>query len=367
MAFDSKTFSESFRDPRVARHLVRRIAGGAHTPMRLMEVCGTHTTAIFRHGIRGLLPPNITLLSGPGCPVCVTDTMDINAFIALSQRPELIVATFGDLMRVPGSFTSLRKEAAEGADVRVIYSAMDALDLAQRHPDRTVVLLGVGFETTAPTIAAAVLAARARGLSNFCVYSAHKIVPPALFALMANPDVRIDGFLLPGHVSVITGTQAFRPFFERHGKPCVVAGFEPLDILQAIFQLARQIETGAPRLENAYTRAVSDQGNPRARDIMAQVFTPCDARWRGLGVIAGSGLAIRPELAAFDAARRFNVAVVEMPEPKGCMCGRVLTGVRTPPECTLFAQRCTPMDPIGPCMVSSEGTCAAYYRYTGPK
>lgn len=363
MTIDDTTFSASFRDPQIARSLVRRIAGAAHTPMRLMEVCGTHTMAIFRHGIRGLLPPDITLLSGPGCPVCVTDTMDINAFIALAQRPEVIVATFGDLVRVPGSFTSLRREAAEGADVRVVYSVMDALDLARANPDRTVVFLGVGFETTAPTIAAAVLTARERHLDNFCVYSAHKTVPPALFALMSNPEARIDGFLLPGHVSVVIGTQAYQTFFQRHGKPCAVAGFEPLDILHAILALVRQIESGRPQLENAYTRAVNDQGNPRARAIMEQVFLPCDARWRGLGVIADSGLALRPELERFDATRRFNIAVVEMPEPKGCLCGRVLTGMQTPMECTLFAKRCTPMDPVGPCMVSSEGTCAAYYRY----
>jgi hydrogenase expression/formation protein HypD len=366
MTIDSKTFSDRFRDPVVARGLLQQIEKTAEKrPMRLMEVCGTHTMAIFRHGIRGLLPPAINLLSGPGCPVCVTDTMDINAFIALSQHEEVILTTFGDLLRVPGSFTSLRKEVAEGADVRVVYSPMDAVDLAQQHPERTVVFLGVGFETTAPTIAAAVLEARSRKLSNFCVYSAHKIVPPALAALMTTPEVNIDGFVLPGHVSVIIGMQGYQPFFEQYGKPCVVAGFEPLDILHAILQLARQLAAGAPKLENAYPRAVTDQGNARARDIMAQVFMPADARWRGLGVIPGSGLAIRPELAQFDAAKRFKIAVVEMPEPKGCICGRVLTGVQTPLDCRLFGKRCTPMDPVGPCMVSSEGTCAAYYKYRG--
>ncbi|MBR9981843.1 MAG: hydrogenase formation protein HypD [Desulfatitalea sp.] len=363
VTIDNATFSDAFRDPDIARALVRDIEQAAVAPMRLMEVCGTHTMAIFRHGIRGLLPPTITLLSGPGCPVCVTDTLDINAFIALSQQDGVTVATFGDLMRVPGSFTSLRQEVAEGADVRVVYSAMDAVELAQRHPDRTVVFLGVGFETTAPTVAAAVLTARDRGVTNFCVYSAHKVVPPALDALMAAPDTRIDGFLLPGHVSVIIGTEAYRPFFQQFGKPCVVAGFEPLDILEAVRRLARQITSGRPQLSNAYSRAVSDMGNPLARRVMETVFAPCDARWRGLGVIPGSGLAIRPELAAFDAARRFNIAVVEMPEPKGCLCGPVLTGARQPTDCPLFGKRCTPMDPVGPCMVSNEGSCAAFYRY----
>jgi hydrogenase expression/formation protein HypD len=320
--------------------------------------------AIFRHGIRALLPQTVTLLSGPGCPVCVTDQTDIDGFIALAQREEVTIATFGDLMRVPGTYTSLQREKAEGADVRVVYSPMDAVQLAQDHPDRTVAFLGVGFETTAPTIAAAILTARQLALPNFCVYSAHKTVPQALAALMANPHVRIDGFLLPGHVSVIIGMQAYRSFFEAHAIPCAAAGFEPLDILQGLLMLARQIEEGQPALENAYPRVVTDLGNPKARAVMDQVFVACDVRWRGLGEIAGSGLAIRPELAQFDAARRFNIAVVDMPPPKGCACGEILTGIKTPPECALFRKRCTPMDPVGPCMVSSEGTCAAYYRYS---
>ena len=359
----SKLFSEDFRNPELAQSLLRSIARRATRPMRLMEVCGTHTMAIFRHGIRALLPPAITLLSGPGCPVCVTDAQEIDAFIALSQRDDVIVATFGDLIRVPGSFTSLQKESAEGADVRVVYSAMDAVQMAQERPDKSVVFLGVGFETTAPTIAAAILAAQALGLENFCVYAAHKTVPAALAALMANPAVGIDGFLLPGHVSVVIGLNAYRDFFQAHPTPCVVAGFEPLDILQAIDALAAQIDGGVPCLANCYPRAVTDSGNPKARAVMEQVFMPCDARWRGLGPIAGSGLAIRPELARFDAARRFKLAVVEMPPPKGCACGQILMGIQTPPQCPLFRKRCTPMDPVGPCMVSSEGTCAAYYRY----
>ncbi len=356
-------YTEVFRDPQLAQALVKQIEKAARSPIRLMEVCGTHTMAIFRHGIRGLLPDTISLLSGPGCPVCVTDPIDINAFIALSQYDEVIIATFGDLVRVPGTFTSLQKEAAEGADIRVVYSALDAVELAQRNPHKTVVFLGVGFETTAPTIAAAILTARQLQLENFCVYSAHKTVPLALAALMAQPDVRIDGFLLPGHVSVVIGQDAYLPFFDQYRIPSVVTGFEPLDLLQGILKLVRQVEAGAPELSNAYTRAVTPRGNAKARELMAQVFQPCDARWRGLGLIPKSGLAIRRELAAFDAARRFRIAVVEMPPPKGCICGRVLTGAQTPLECPSFGKRCTPMDPVGPCMVSSEGTCAAYYRY----
>ncbi|MDA8140482.1 MAG: hydrogenase formation protein HypD [Desulfobacteraceae bacterium] len=363
MSIDGKLFGESFRDPALAQSLVRQIKGHATQPMRLMEVCGTHTMAIFRHGIRALLPPTIALLSGPGCPVCVTDQQEIDGFIALAQRDDVIITTFGDLLRVPGTYTSLQKEKAEGADVRVVYSAMDAVQLAQAHADKTVVFLGVGFETTAPTIAAAILMAQQLGLENFCVNCAHKTVPTALAALVANPAIRIDGFLLPGHVSVIIGMNAYDDFFQKHHTPCAVAGFEPLDILQGIAALARQITSHRPALENSYGRAVTDQGNAKARAVMAQVFEPCDARWRGIGTISGSGLAIRPELARFDAARRFKIAVVEMKPPKGCACGEILIGAKTPLECPLFRKRCTPMDPVGPCMVSSEGTCAAYYRY----
>lgn len=364
MTHHQKEFTEAFRDPRLARTLVGELEQSAQTPMRIMEVCGTHTMSIFRHGIRALLPGTPTLLSGPGCPVCVTDQADIDAFIALSQREEVIVATFGDLMRVPGSYTSLQREVAEGADVRVVYSPMDAVQLARKYPDRTVVFLGVGFETTAPTIAAAILTARQLNLPNFCVYSAHKTVPLALAALMTHPDVRIDGFLLPGHVSVIIGMQAYRPFFDTYAVPCAAAGFEPLDILRGLVMLARQIAAGRPALENAYPRAVTDVGNTKAQAVLDRVFAPADARWRGLGEIPGSGLTIRPEFAEFDAARRFDIAVVEIPPPKGCACGEILTGVKTPLECALFRKRCTPMDPVGPCMVSSEGTCAAYYRYS---
>lgn len=364
MTTDSKLYAESFRDPELARNLVAQIRAATNQPIRIMEVCGTHTMSIFRHGIRALLPPEISLLSGPGCPVCVTDQQDIDGFIALSQRDDVTVATFGDLMRVPGTYTSLQKEAAEGADVQMVYSAMDAVQMAQQHPEKTVAFLGVGFETTTPTIAASILAARQMGLENYCVYAAHKTVPNALAALMDNPQVQIDGFLLPGHVSVIIGMQAYRPFFDQYRIPCAAAGFEPLDLLQGVLELVRQVGSGTPALANTYQRAVTEQGNAKAREVMDQVFEPSDARWRGIGVIPQSGLAIRPELAQFDATRRFKIAVVEMAPPKGCACGEILIGAKTPLQCPLFRKRCTPMDPVGPCMVSSEGTCAAYYRYS---
>ncbi|GAB6904709.1 protein required for maturation of hydrogenases [Desulfosarcina cetonica] len=357
------SFSQSFHDPRIARHLAERIAGASHRPIRLMEVCGTHTVAIFRSGIRSLLPPTITLLSGPGCPVCVTAQKEIDAFIALARQPDTILATFGDLMRVPGTGgTSLQREKAEGADVRMVYASFDALTLARQNPDKRVVFLGVGFETTAPTVAAAILAAEESGLTNFSVMSAHKLVPPALETL-ASGAINIDGFLLPGHVSVIIGRDAYGPFFDAHRIPCVVAGFEPTDLLQAIAMLVEQIDAGRPALTNAYVRAVTDRGNPKAVAVMERVFAVADADWRGIGTLPASGLVIRETYAAFDALRVFGIRPVPAAPPKGCACGEILTGVKIPPQCPLYKRVCNPMAPVGPCMVSSEGTCAAYYRY----
>jgi len=350
--------SDEYRDGQLSRPIAERIRRVSRRPVRLMEVCGTHTVSIFRSGIRSVLPETIALLSGPGCPVCVTDQGEIDAFIALARQPEVIVATFGDLMRVPGSGSSLQRERAEGRDIRVVYSTVDALAIAAKHPGKQVVFLGVGFETTA----AIVSAARSK-LANFSVLCAHKTVPRALEALMALEEVRIDGFLLPGHVSVIIGLEAYRDFFRRHRIPCVVAGFEPSDILQAIALLVEQVESGRPLLANAYPRAVTDEGNRKAQALLAEVFEPSDACWRGIGEIALSGLRLRPAYAAFDAARRFALELPAPRTPRGCACGEILTGKKTPPECALYKKVCTPVDPVGPCMVSSEGTCAAYYRY----
>lgn len=360
----SLKYSEAFNDPKIARHLADHITRTSRKTVRFMEVCGTHTVSIFRSGIRSLLPETIYLLSGPGCPVCVTAQKEIDAFIALAREPETIVATFGDLIRVPGSGSSLQGEKADGADVRIVYSTFDAVDLAREHPDKRVVFLGVGFETTAPTVAAAILAAHQQRLDNFFVVSAHKTVPPALEAL-ADGDINIDGLLLPGHVSVIIGLEAYQPFFDAYRVPCVVAGFEPSDLLQSIAMLVDQVESGRPRLENAYPRAVSATGNPKARAVMDEVFAVADADWRGLGSIAASGLAIREKYAAFDAVKAFDIHLKPAPEPKGCACGEILTGVKIPPQCPLYKTVCNPMAPVGPCMVSSEGTCAAYYRYHG--
>ena len=354
---------DEYRDAEISQNLVKKIKSISQKEVRLMEVCGTHTVSIFRSGIRSVLPPTISLLSGPGCPVCVTAQAEIDAFIELARIDDMILTTFGDLMRVPGTKSSLQKESAGGRDIRVVYSTFDALEIARKNPAKKVVFLGVGFETTAPTIAAAILSAAQADVKNFSVISAHKLVPPALEALMAAADVKIDGFILPGHVSVIIGLNAYRPFFDRYQIPCVVAGFEPTDILQAISMLVKMLESKSPALDNAYRRAVTAEGNATAQQILTEIFEPADACWRGIGIIPQSGLKIRKRYAAHDAEKLFNVEVPDAKTPKGCACGEVLIGTKIPPECALYKKACTPMDPVGPCMVSTEGTCAAYYKY----
>lgn len=354
-----------YRDSRLCRKIIEEIAVISRENIRLMEVCGTHTVSIFRNGIRSVLPDSISLLSGPGCPVCVTAQGEIDAAIRLAREKDTIIATFGDLIRVPGTSASLQQEKAAGRDIRIVYSASDAVDIARQNPDNDVIFLGIGFETTAPTIAASVLGAAEAGIENFYVFAMHKTVPPALEALMNIESVNIDGFLLPGHVSVIIGTEAYRDFFEKYRVPCAVAGFEPVDILQAVFDLSRMIHENAPRLENCYPRAVTAAGNPGAKHIMDTVFEPCDANWRGIGRIADSGLTFRKAFAQFDAAQQFSVEVADAVPPKGCACGDILTGKKTPPQCRLYKTACTPMTPVGPCMVSTEGTCAAYFKYDG--
>jgi hydrogenase expression/formation protein HypD len=276
---------------------------------------------------------------------------------------DVIVTTFGDLMRVPGTASSLQNERASGRDIRIVYSTVDALDVAGKNPDKNVVFLGVGFETTAPTVAASILTAREMGLDNYSVVSAHKRVPPALDFLLKSETVKIDGFILPGHVSVIIGEQAYHPVVDAYQVPCVIAGFEPIDILQAVLTLVEQIETGRPALYNGYQRAVTFSGNEKAQKILEDVFETVDAKWRGIGTIPKSGHAIRKEFESFDAQKIFKLDVPESEDPRGCACGEILTGLKTPVECPLYKTVCTPEDPVGPCMVSSEGTCAAYFRY----
>ncbi len=331
--------------------------------VQLMEVCGTHTVSIFRHGLRSLLPGNLRLISGPGCPVCVTAQQDLDAACRLAAQPGVILATYGDMLRVPGRLGSLADQRACGADVRVVTSAMTALRLAEQNPRRSVVFYAVGFETTAPATAALVQAAARRGVANVFVYASHKRIVPAMAALLDDPACAIDGFLCPGHVSVIIGSAAYAPIVRRYRRPCVVAGFEPLHILRAIERLVAQIASGQARLENAYPQAVGPRGNRVARQLLDEVFEPCDARWRGLGQIPESGLRLRPRYARFDAAARFGIELHEDYELPGCRCGEVIAGKLDPPECRLFARACTPLRPLGPCMVSSEGTCAAWYRF----
>jgi hydrogenase expression/formation protein HypD len=354
---------EEYRDPKISKGILECIKKTVKKEVRLMDVCGTHTMSIFRSGLRTVLPNEITLISGPGCPVCVTAQKEIDAFVEISKLDDVIVTTFGDLLRVPGTRSTLQKERANGRDIRLVYSTFDALEIARKNQDKKVAFLGVGFETTAPTIAASIISAQQMRLKNYFVFSAHKQVPPALERLLQVKGVRIDGFILPGHVSVVIGTKAYLPFLEQYHVPCAIAGFEPADIVQAIFSLVGQIESGSPRLENCYPRAVSFDGNRKAVKIMQDVFESVDVEWRGIGTIPKSGLRIRKEFESFDAQKMFEFEVPESEPPKGCACGEILTGTKIPPECLLYEKVCTPMDPVGPCMVSSEGTCAAYYRY----
>jgi hydrogenase expression/formation protein HypD len=328
-----------------------------------MEFCGGHTHAILRFGIPSLLPETVDLRAGPGCPVCVTSAADLDHAIALAQVPDVILTTFGDMIRVPGSHTSLAQAKAEGADVQVVYSPLDALQVARQNPDRPVVFLGVGFETTAPMVASAVLTAEAEGLDNFTVFSTHKLTPPATLAILDSGEVALDGVIGPGHVTTVIGSDAWCFLPDDYGMPCAIAGFEPLDLLRAILALVTMAEAGDPRVDNTYARSVRAGGNPSAQQAIERVFEVADAEWRGFGTIPRSGLQLRDVYGRFDAGHRFPIEIAPAREPPGCRCGDVLRGVLLPPECPLFAKTCTPQSPIGPCMVSAEGACAAYYRY----
>ena len=355
----------TLHDPELCRALLQRLHSLLDRPLRFMEVCGTHTVSIFRGGLRSLLPESVTHLTGPGCPVCVTHDREVAAILKLAERPDVIVATFGDLIRVPGpDGHSLKHAQADGARVEVIYSPLDSLSLAAKNPDATVVFLGVGFETTAPAIAATILTATRQDIKNFAVLSCHKLVPPALEALLEDPDNNIDAFLLPGHVSTILGLEPYQFVARDWKRPAVISGFEPADILDALCRMAEQRRKGEFRIENAYPRAVNENGNPRAREILNTVFHPTDAHWRGLGFIPQSGLAINKSFAQYDAAVRFELEFPEVKPIPGCLCGEVLKGKIPPNRCPLFGKKCTPANPVGPCMVSTEGSCSAYYKYS---
>lgn len=353
----------AFKDPKLARGLIETIHRLAPEHATLMEVCGTHTVAIARNGIRDLMPEGLRLASGPGCPVCVTCNRDIDTVIALARIPNVTITTFGDMTRVPGSTSSLLAEQAAGRSVEIVYSPLDALAFAKAHPEREVVFVGVGFETTTPLVAMAIKRAKAMGLSNFTVFAAHKNMPGALELLVGDPTLELDALILPGHVSTIIGAEPYRFLAEKYGIPGVITGFEPVDVLQGIAMLVRQLHEGRAEIEIAYARGVMPEGNPVALAAIDEVFETCTATWRGLGDIPGSGYRIRDEFANFDAVHRFEPDVEPTRDPKGCRCGDVLRARIAPNECPLFRTVCTPENPVGPCMVSSEGSCAAYYRY----
>jgi len=340
---------------------IRDLITAVGRPVRLMEVCGTHTVAIFRHGIRDILPKEMVLLSGPGCPVCVTSIRDVDTVIELSKLKDTIITTFGDMMRVPGAEKNLSQAKAEGSDIRIVYSPLDALKLAETERDKKIVFFATGFETTSPLVAGTLAEAEARKIGNFSIYSVHKTVPPALRALVESPDVRIDGFILPGHVTTIIGMKPYEFLAGDYGKPAVVTGFDASDILNSILMLLKQIVRHESRIENAYAKVVKEGGNPRAVELLEEFFEPADVYWRGIGMIPGSGLRLRDRHAERDIMRSVALEVPEGREPKACSCGDVLRGIRVPTECALLGRTCTPDSPVGACMVSTEGSCAAYF------
>ncbi len=356
---------QRLRDPALAEKLLRKIRSFQGEEVSLMEVCGTHTMAIGRHGLRGMVPSWLRLLSGPGCPVCVTTQEDIDRAVAIALEYPVTVTTFGDMFRVPGTRMSLERARSEGASVKMVYSPANALELARRDPSREVLFLGVGFETTTPTVAAALLEAARLGVENFSILPLAKTVPPALETILSSGKAKVDGFILPGHVCAITGTAPFLFLAEKYGKPGVVTGFEPVDILQGIAMLLEMIRRGEPSVEIQYKRVVSPEGNPRAREFVERVFRPCDAAWRSIGTIPLSGLAPGEGFEVFDGTGRFPVSLPEPRENPACLCGEVLMGAALPADCPLFGKACLPESPVGPCMVSSEGTCAAHYKYGG--
>ncbi len=342
--------------------LLHQAAAGL-PPLRFMEVCGTHTMSAFRCGLPSVLPPNVTLLSGPGCPVCVTAQGDIDQMIELAYLPDVTVCTYGDMLRVPGRRGSLQLARAKGADVRVVYSANDVVRFAHHEPSRQFVLIAVGFETTAPATAAVVRMAARQGVPNLSFLVSHKRVLPAIQALLDNGPPRLDGLLCPGHVSVIIGAEAYRPLVDRYGLPCVIAGFEERLMIRALTRLVQQVRTGKASLVNHYPEAVTSPGNQVALGLLNEVFQPVTAHWRGVGEIAESGFGLRAEYSEFDAAQRFGLKQIDGREHPKCICGKVITAAAVPSDCELFGVKCTPTHPLGPCMVSSEGTCQAWFKY----
>jgi hydrogenase expression/formation protein HypD len=356
-------YVDEYRGEPEARRFASAIRQRVTRPWTLMEICGGQTHSIIRYGIDQLLPPEVSLVHGPGCPVCVTPVELIDRAIAIARLPEVILTSFGDMLRVPGSSTDLLRAKSEGADVRMVYSPLDALGLAQQNPDRQVVFFAVGFETTAPANAMAVWQAAEQGVNNFSILSAHVLVPPAMEAILSAPDNVVQGFLAAGHVCTVMGTWQYEPIAARFGVPIVVTGFEPLDLLQGLHMVLAALEEGRGGVDNQYRRSVRREGNIPAQRLLDRVFEPCDRRWRGIGTIPSSGLRLVPALAAFDAERRFEVHGVTAEESPECIAGSILRGIAKPVACPAFGTLCTPERPLGAPMVSSEGACAAYYRY----
>jgi hydrogenase expression/formation protein HypD len=358
-------FVDEFRDPHLilqAADEIRRLVDSARH-YRIMEVCGGHTHAIYRFALEDLLPPNVELIHGPGCPVCVTPLEMIDRALAIAARPDVVFCSFGDMLRVPGSDHDLFTVRARGGDVRAVYSPPDAVEIAENEPAEQVVFFGVGFETTAPANAMAVFQARQRGLTNFSMLVSHVLVPPAIEALMKSETSRVNGFLAAGHVCTVMGTWQYEPLAERYRVPIVVTGFEPLDVLDGIRRTVLQLESGRGEVENAYPRAVRPEGNRPAQQMLADVFEVCDRQWRGIGMIPASGSRLSPEYAAFDAELAFDVGHLTVDEPVACRAGEVLQGLIKPDQCECFGTSCTPRTPMGATMVSSEGACAAYFQY----
>ncbi len=355
-------YIDEFRNKDLVKNLVKKICSFAHREVALMEVCGGHTWAIQKFGIPSLLPDNIRLMSGPGCPVCVTSKQYIDRVVACSRLSDVIICSFGDLIRVPGSTSSLDKEKSKGADVRIVYSVLDALGIAQQNPEKKIIFPGIGFETTAPGTAAGIKNAARNDIKNFFVLSAHKVMPPVMAALI-DDGVKLDGYIAPGHVSAITGSGIYQDIPQKYNVGCVISGFEPVDILQSIYMLLRQINTQSFGVEIQYSRVVKPEGNVIAQQTMEDVFTLRDDWWRGFGVIPSSGLCLKDKYANFDAEKMIPVVVEETIEEKGCICGDVLKGLKKPNDCKLFGKVCTTTNPVGTCMVSHEGACNAYFRF----
>jgi hydrogenase expression/formation protein HypD len=356
-------YVDEFRDGALARNLAAEIRRVVTRPWVVMEICGGQTHSIVRYGLDQLLPPEIELCHGPGCPVCVTPLESLDRAHALARLPQVIFCSFGDMLRVPGSHGDLFQVKAQGGDVRVVYSPLDCLKVARANPGKRVVFFAIGFETTAPANAMSVWQARAEGLTNYSILVSHVTVPPAIAAILEAPGNRVQAFLAAGHVCAVMGWEEYEPLAARYRIPIVVTGFEPLDLLEGILMAARQLESGRSVVENQYARAVTREGNPEARRMIARVFEPCDRAWRGIGVIPLSGYRLREEFAAFDAARIFDLGGIVSREPEGCISGLVLQGARRPVDCPQFGTACTPETPLGATMVSSEGACAAYYNY----